>query len=106
MVRVSRLTRNKLAEFLPNHELIRDFELLVQDVGVTIPEAVAEVQVVAEAAQTAASTALAAANAAQDAAAEAIDAANQTALNPDPVPYLLAIIRKLEARVSALESAP
>lgn len=104
--RVNRLTRNKLASFLPNHELIRDFEMLVQDVGVALPEAVEQVQAVADAAQTSAASALTAAEAAQAAAAEASATAEQIALSPDPVPRLLAIISRLEARIAALEQAP
>lgn len=40
-VKSRRITRDKLATFLGSHELIKAFENLIEDVVVTIPEAVA-----------------------------------------------------------------
>lgn len=47
-VRTQKLTRDKLASFLPNHELIKALENLTADVSVTIPDLVAIAKAIAE----------------------------------------------------------
>jgi len=60
-----KITRNKLAEFLDNHELIKAFENLTQDVGTTLPDAIGtNTDAIAES-QATADTALAASVAAR-----------------------------------------
>lgn len=39
-VRTKRLTREKLASVFPNHEMVKAFESLTEDVGVSIPDAI------------------------------------------------------------------
>lgn len=39
-VKTQRLTRDKLAQFLPTHELIKAFENLSADVSETLPDAI------------------------------------------------------------------
>ena len=43
IVKTRRITRDKLAQFLPSHELIKAFEDMSSDVSTTIPDAIAEV---------------------------------------------------------------
>lgn len=76
------LTRDKLAAVFKTPEVIRAFEAMVTDVGVTLPAAVAAVEVVANAA-------------AVDAAAAAVAAGDALAATVD-----------LDARVDALEALP
>jgi hypothetical protein len=39
-VKTKRITRDKLAQFLPSHELIKAFENLSEDVAETLPDAI------------------------------------------------------------------
>lgn len=41
IVKSSQLTRDDLAQFLPNPKLIRSFELMTEDVTQTLPDAIA-----------------------------------------------------------------
>lgn len=72
-----KLTREQLAKFLPDHQSIRAFEQLLDDVATTIPEAGDE-------ANTNAGIAIAAANAALSAAAEVISQISQLLCAPPP----------------------
>jgi hypothetical protein len=40
VTRTKKITRDKLAKFLPNHEAIKAFEDLVHDVVTTLPDAI------------------------------------------------------------------
>lgn len=105
-VKTTKLTRDKLAKFLPNHEAIKCFENLTQDVSQTLPAASLANTLAAAAAQ-------ASANAAQDEAilaltnAAAAQATADQALNAggtDPgLSMVLAEISSLRARIAALE---
>jgi len=70
------ISREKLALFLPNHESIKAFESLIDDVRETLPDAYQAAQDAADAAQTAAIAANEAANNAQTAAETAQDSAD------------------------------
>ena len=74
-----KLSREKLAKFLPNHESIKAFESLIDDVRETLPGAYQSAQDDAEAAQTSAVAANEAANTAHDAAKAAQGAADSAA---------------------------
>jgi hypothetical protein len=71
-VKTKPVTRDKLAAFLPNHELIRAFENLTRDVSEVLPDAVLVDTAAIEAAQATADEALASAASAQSAANTAL----------------------------------
>lgn len=54
----AKLTRNQLAAFLPTPEAVKAFEQLLSDIGITLPDDVQAVSLVAEQANTKAQTAL------------------------------------------------
>lgn len=95
-VRSQQLTRDKLAEFLKSHELIKAFENLSYDVSQTLPDAAAVDSEAIEAAQLTADAAVIGAAAAQ---ADA-DAAQLTADNA------LTQAGAAQANVDLLEAAP
>lgn len=104
-----KLTRDKLRKFLPNHESIRAFEELTQDVTETLPQASYDNSVAAEQAATAAASAadlaesaLVAAGHAQASADVASQQAGEGLTAPDHG-ALWAEISKLRARVATLE---
>lgn len=65
---IGKITRDQLRRFLPDHEAVRQFELMLRAVKQTVPADIS-------AAVNAANTALAAANAAQTAANNALNVA-------------------------------
>lgn len=98
-VRTRVVTRDTLRRALGNHEMIRAFEALVEDVGTTLPGAVDDVASVAEAASTDASVASASAAAAQWLVGVVADA-----VAADPTTSALrAEVAELRAQVQALQ---
>ena len=75
-VKTKLVTRDKLASFLPNHELIRAFENLTHDVAHVLPDAAQTSSTSSDAAQETADDALASAGAAQASANAAQNSAN------------------------------
>lgn len=103
VVKTRKLTRNKLATFLSNQELIKAFENLTEDVSTTIPGAMDGNTGATESAQETADLALALANAAQAIAAQAVLTA-ATVLNdgPPPVPFVSEPVDDITAQLAAL----
>lgn len=105
-----RLSREKLARFLPNHESIKVFESLIDDVRGTLPSAYQSAQDAADAAQTAADDAQDSAESAAilAAAAQELAIALQSAIDAveqseGSLIALRAEFEELKSRVSSLE---
>jgi hypothetical protein len=110
-----KLTREKLSRFLPNHEAIKAFEAMQQDIADTIPVAVQTALEAAEAAEVAAQSAQVSAQSALLAAASAQAAVDALALllNESGIDALQAQIgaliaenAMLRARISSLQEGP
>ena len=98
----ARLTRDKLAKFLPTHEAIKAFESLTSDVTQVLPAASLANAISAANAGDAAEAGIVAAAAAQLTADAALAQAGVSATDPS-MGALWAEISKLRARVAALE---
>lgn len=103
-VKVKPITRDKLATFLGSHELIKAFENLVEDVGVTLPDASLNNARAIDTAQESADTAIAASIAARAIVEVLRPLVDDLIGGPPAVPPERVELEEMIPRVAQLES--